>query len=90
MGRMWGYDRTRGSFVASVAFTSATVATSAGLLILSMMGKPRKSVDLPVAEMVSVVIVICIRARNSLGPAKCCLLLIYYLFIRDKELFWPK
>jgi hypothetical protein len=67
MGRTWGFDRTRGSLFASVALTSATVATSAGLSTLSLMGKPRKSVDLPVAEMVSVVIVICMRAQTRWG-----------------------
>jgi hypothetical protein len=46
-------DRTLGNFAASAAFTSATVATSADFSSLREMGKPRKSVDLPVAVMVS-------------------------------------
>jgi len=46
-------DHTRGNFAASAAFTSATVATSAGFSSLSETGKPRRSVDLPAAAMVS-------------------------------------
>ena len=48
-----GLDHTRGNFAASAAFTSATVATSAGFSSLSETGKPRRSVDLPAAAMVS-------------------------------------
>jgi hypothetical protein len=44
-------DRTWGNFAASATFTSATVATSAGFSSLRETGKPRKSVDLPVAVM---------------------------------------
>jgi hypothetical protein len=46
-------DRTRGSLAASAALTSATVATSTGLVMLSEMGKPFKRGDLPVAATVS-------------------------------------
>lgn len=53
-------DRTWGNFAASAAFTSATVVTFTGFSSLRETGKPRKSVDLPVAVMVSELI-----ARNS-------------------------
>src|SRR5579863_7860975 len=46
-------DRTRGSFAARAALTSATVATSADLAILSEIGRPFRSGDLPVAATVS-------------------------------------
>ena len=55
-----GPDRTWGNFAASAAFTSAMVATSAGCSSLRETGRPRRSVDLPVAVMVSELI-----ARNS-------------------------
>jgi hypothetical protein len=45
------------------------------------MGKPRKSVNLPVAEMVSVVIVIYMGTRNSLGLGWSANYAVYYLFI---------
>lgn len=50
-------DRTRGSFAARAALTSATVATSSDLLIVSEIGKSWKRGDLPVAAMVSEIIV---------------------------------
>jgi hypothetical protein len=50
-------DHTWGNFAASAALTSATVAASAGFSSLSETGKPRKSVDLPVAAMFSELIV---------------------------------
>lgn len=58
--RVWtwlGRHHTWGSLAARAALTSATVVTSADLLILSETGRPLKSFDLPVAAMVSEVIV---------------------------------
>jgi hypothetical protein len=80
-----GRDHTRGALAASVAFTSATVATSAGLSTLSVIGKPRKSVDLPVAEMVSEVIVVTGRwgVGGKLITVSC--LLFIYLFATKND-----
>jgi hypothetical protein len=74
-------DHTWGNFAASAALTSATVEASAGFLSLSETGKPRKSVDLPVAAMFSELIV-----RNSArmrwGQSTYSFI---YLFIRASD-----
>ncbi len=60
-------DRTWGNFATSAAFTSATVATSAGFSSLRETGKPHKSVDLPVAVTVSELIAQLGSAQNAFG-----------------------
>jgi hypothetical protein len=67
-------DRTWGSFAASAVFTSATVAASADFSSLRETGKPRKSVDLPVAVMVSELIVHnSTRTRRAISTNYLCL-----------------